>query len=142
MTTMKAIYTGKVTVKGGRQGHVASSDGHLDARLAFPAALGGDGEGTNPEQLFGAGYGACFASTIGAIARAEKLAPAALEVAAEVDMLHDGAARFDLAVRLHVRATGIGQAELDALVAKAKEACPYSRATRNTLATVVTTEAA
>jgi Ohr subfamily peroxiredoxin len=138
---MKAIYTGKVEVHGGRNGRVASDDGHLAATLAFPRALGGDGNGTNPEQLFGAGYAACFASTLGALARATGVKLGVVDVNAEVDMLHDGDATFDLAVRLVVRASGVSQSDLDKLVERAKDACPYSRATRHAISTLVRAEA-
>jgi Ohr subfamily peroxiredoxin len=138
---MKAIYTAKVAVRGGRGGSVSSDDGHLRAALAFPAALGGDGRGTNPEQLFAAGYAACFASTLGALAREAGVALGAVDVDAEVDLLHDGAKRFDLAVRLRVRAPGADAERLAGLIERAKEACPYARATRGALATDVRAEA-
>ena len=138
---MKTIYTGNVRVKGGRDGRVESDDGNLGAALAFPTALGGDGKGTNPEQLFGAGYAACFASTLGAVAKASGAKIESLDVDAEVDMLHDGQSKFDLAVRLLVKASGITQSQLDTFVESAKEACPYSRATRNSIATSIRAEA-
>jgi Ohr subfamily peroxiredoxin len=141
MTTMNVIYTGRVTVQGGRNGRASSDDARLVLPLAFPRALGGDGQGSNPEQLFGAGYAACFASTVGAVARAAGVKLGDVVVEAEVDMLHDGGALFDLAIRLVVRATGIAQPDLESLVERAKEACPYSRATRGTLSTQVRVEA-
>jgi lipoyl-dependent peroxiredoxin len=138
---MKAIYTAKVAVRGGRNGHVVSDDGHLRAPLAFPAPLGGDGRGTNPEQLFAAGYAACFASSLGAVAREAGVGLGQVDVDAEVDMLHDGEKRFDLAVRLLVRASGVDPASLAALVERTKEVCPYARATRGSLATEIRLEA-
>jgi osmotically inducible protein OsmC len=132
---MTTLYTGRVSVRGGRNGAVRSDDGRLDAPLAFPKALGGTGEGTNPEQLFGAGYAACFATTLEVIAKSEGKALTGVNVVAEVDMLLENN-RYDLAVRLLVNAD-TDRATLEALVEKARGACPYSRATRNTLATTV-----
>jgi Ohr subfamily peroxiredoxin len=130
---MAILYTAKVDVRSGRDGSVLSDDGRLDARLAFPTALGGDGNGTNPEQLFAAGYAACFGSTLAAIGKAEHTPLANVAIAAEVDMLHD-AGTYDLAVRLVVRADGIPREALERLIEKAKQACPYARATRTSLA--------
>ncbi len=136
---MSTIYTANVTIKSGRDGSARSDDGRLDARLAFPVALGGDGQGTNPEQLFAAGYGACFAGTLTAIAKAEGKPVSDVEVGAEVDMmLRDGT--YDLGVRLAVKAAGVDRATLDALVEKAKLACPYARATRNNVESRVRVE--
>ena len=132
---MTTLYTGKVSVQGGRNGAVRSDDGNLDVPLAFPTALGGSGAGTNPEQLFGAGYAACFATTVEVIAKAEGKAIGGVKVAAEVDMLLEGGT-YDLAVRLTVTADA-DRATLEQIVEKAKSACPYSRATRNTLQTSV-----
>ncbi|MBL9026499.1 MAG: Ohr family peroxiredoxin [Myxococcales bacterium] len=140
MSTMKVIYTGRVEVTGGRGGRATSDDGMLATKLAFPKPLGGDGEGSNPEQLFGAGYAACFASTIGAVARATGTKIGNVSVSAEVDMLHAGDARFDLAIRLVVRAADVSQSDLDTLVARARDACPYSSATRDAIATTVRAE--
>lgn len=134
---MKTLYTGKVTVRGGRDGSIRSSDGLLDVPLAFPPALGGSGKGTNPEQLFGAGYAACFASTVALVAKGQGLTLTDVSVDAEVDMLNEGSV-FDLGVRLLVHASGADRPTLEGVIAKARDACPYSRATRNTLATVVT----
>ena len=134
---METLYTAHVKVRSGRDGSVSSDDGLLEARLAFPKSLGGDGKGTNPEQLFAAGYAACFGSTLAAIAKAEKAVLTDVSIASEVDMLHDQGT-FDLAVRLTVDATGIDRATLLGLIEKAKSACPYSRATRSSLATTIT----
>ena len=134
---MSTLYTGKVQVRGGRDGSVRSDDGQLEARLAFPKSMGGDGKGANPEQLFGAGYAACFASTVAAIGRAEGTPVANVTVDAEVDVVKEGDT-FDLRARLTVRAEGTEHQRLTALVEKAKLACPYSRATRSTIATTVT----
>jgi len=133
---MKVIYTGTVHIDGGRNGTIRSDDGKLEAKLAFPKALGGDGEGTNPEQLFGAGYAACFTSTLAHLAKSDGIELARVRVTAEVDMLHD-AGTYDLAVRLLVAAEGPDRTTLEGLIERAKTACPYSRATRTTLATSI-----
>ncbi|NOU30700.1 MAG: Ohr family peroxiredoxin [Polyangiaceae bacterium] len=133
---MSILYTAHATVKNGRDGSVRTDDGKLELALAFPESLGGSGKGTNPEQLFAAGYGACFASTLANVAKAEGELVRNVQVDSAVD-LHFDAVNYDLGVRLTVRAEGVDQATLDALVEKAKAACPYSRATRNNVITSV-----
>ncbi|MBC7975151.1 MAG: Ohr family peroxiredoxin [Myxococcales bacterium] len=133
---MTTIYTAKVTVRSGRDGTIASDDGKLEARLAFPKSLGGDGAGTNPEQLLAAGYAACFGSTLTAVAKASGKVLSNVEIGAEVDMLHD-AGTYDLAVRLIVNAKGADRPALLGFIEQTLQACPYSRATRHTLATSV-----
>lgn len=133
---MTVLYTAKVHVTSGRDGSIRSDDGLLSARLAFPPSLGGDGQGTNPEQLFAAGYAACFASTLKLIGKNEGTALANVAVDAEVDMLHvDGT--YDLGVRLTVKAEGADDKTLLALIEKTKKACPYSRATFATVKTTI-----
>lgn len=134
---MKTLYTAKVDVRSGRDGTIRSDDGQLDVRLDFPAALGGKGAGTNPEQLFAAGYAACFATSLSATAKESGSPLTQVAVASEVDMLHDGTT-WDLAVRLVVRAEGVSRSVLAGLIEKTKTVCPYSRATRGSLATSVT----
>jgi Ohr subfamily peroxiredoxin len=134
---MKTLYTAHVTVRSGRDGSIRSSDGLLEARLAFPTALGGDGKGTNPEQLFAAGYAACFASTLTLVAKKKGLTLTNVSVDSEVDMLNEGEV-FDLAVRLKVHASGADRAALEDVLEAAREVCPYARATRKSLATSVT----
>jgi Ohr subfamily peroxiredoxin len=133
---MQTLYTAKVHVDGGRDGAVASEDGLLKGRLAFPKALGGDGNGLNPEHLFAAGYAACFASTLSVVAKAQGAALTGVAIDSEVDMLHE-AGTFDLAIRLLVHAKGVDRPTLEGIVEKAKAACPYSRATRNSISSTV-----
>jgi Ohr subfamily peroxiredoxin len=133
---MKTLYTAKVHVEGGRDGAVTSEDGQLKSRLAFPKALGGNGDGLNPEQFFAAGYAACFASTLSLVARAQGVTLTGVAIDAEVDMLHE-AGTYDLAVRLLVRASGADRSTVEALIETTKTACPYSRATRNSLSSTV-----
>lgn len=133
---MKTLYSAKVSVESGRDGAIRSDDGRLALRLAFPKVLGGDGEGTNPEQLFAAGYGACFASTMKAIAKSEGTSLDTVEIIADVDMMLDGEL-FQLGAQLTVRAPGVPREALERLVDKARGACPYSRAIRGNVTTNV-----
>jgi len=124
----KVLYTAKVHTTGGREAGVArSSDGHLDVRLSTP---GTEGIGTNPEQLFAAGWSACFEAAMGIAAHKRKIAlPPDAAIDAEVDLcLTDGA--YSLRARLNITLPGIALDVAQALVEEAHQTCPYSRATR------------
>ncbi|MFI1016321.1 organic hydroperoxide resistance protein [Streptomyces sp. NPDC020965] len=137
---MDAIYTAVATANG-REGRAVSSDGQVDLPLAFPAALGGDGRGTNPEQLFAAGYAACFASALGAVGRQEKIDVKDVSVTAEVSIGKEEDGGFGLAVVLRVELPDHLQGEAgDALLKKAHATCPYSKATRGNIAVEVVAE--
>ena len=125
-------YTASATTTAGRNGHVDSSDGTIHFDLAMPKELGGSGKAgaTNPEQLFAAGYSACFGSAIMAVASAQKIKPEDVKVTADVT-LHTENNDFRLAVKLAVAITGLDRATAEQLVHKAHEVCPYSKATRN-----------
>jgi Ohr subfamily peroxiredoxin len=128
---MSNLYTTEATATGGRQGTTASADGRLNVTLSTPQELGGDGgPGTNPEQLFAAGYAACFQSALGVVARRQKidLDPAAT-ITARVGLLRQGLG-FGLDVELEGRFPGLSRDEAQALMAAAHEVCPYSAATR------------
>ena len=129
MTTQtdKILYTGNVHVTGGRDGAARSSDGRLDVKLTSPGASGG---GTNPEQLFAAGWSACFIGAMGLAASKMKIAlPATLAIDAEVDLcLVDGA--YFLQARLDVSLPGVDRDVAKALTDAAHQACPYSKAIR------------
>ncbi|MFD3925537.1 Ohr family peroxiredoxin [Streptomyces sp. NPDC058614] len=100
---MNAVYTAVVTANG-RDGRATSTDGHLDVRLAFPPALGGNGQGTNPEQLFAAGYAACFTSTLGVVGREAKVRTGDISVTAEIGLAKDATdGGFALTTVLHVK---------------------------------------
>lgn len=131
---MKILYTAKVTTTGGRDGSSESADGNLKLPLSMPKELGGPGKPgtTNPEQLFAAGYSACFASAIQHVARLQKIAIPALKVEAEVS-LTPAATGFALLVSLHPEFTGLEQATAEALVKKAHEVCPYSNAVKGNI---------
>ncbi|HEY3858861.1 MAG TPA: organic hydroperoxide resistance protein [Gammaproteobacteria bacterium] len=128
---MQAIYTAEVTAKGGREGHVRSSDGTLDLALKVPKSMGGPGgEGTNPEQLFAAGYSACYESALGFVARRDKVALKDVSITAHVILNKTGESQFDLTVELHGSFPGMDKAEAQKLMEAAHQVCPYSRATR------------
>jgi lipoyl-dependent peroxiredoxin len=131
---MEALYTAKATANGGRQGKVKSSDGVLEFDLAMPKSLGGSGaEGaTNPEQLFAAGYSACFDSALNLVAGQEKKKIDS-EVTAEVSIGKDTDGGFKLAVVLSVSVGGVELEEAKQLVEKAHGVCPYSKATRDNI---------
>jgi lipoyl-dependent peroxiredoxin len=123
------IYTAKTHTTGGRErGAAHSSDGHLDVKLSVP---GSNGLGTNPEQLFAAGWSACFEGAMGVAARRMKVAlPDDLAVDAEVD-LNSGPDGYFLSARLNVSVSGIERSVAQAVVDEAHRLCPYSKATRN-----------
>jgi Ohr subfamily peroxiredoxin len=127
----KVLYTAKVHTTGGREGGAArSSDGHLDVRISPP---GGQGDGTNPEQLFAAGWSACFESAIGIAARKKKVAlPSDLAIDAEVDLNLVGGF-YTLSARLNVSLPGLARDVAQALVDEAHTLCPYSRATHGNI---------
>jgi osmotically inducible protein OsmC len=130
----KVRYTAKVHTTGGREGAAHSSDGHLDIKLSPP---GGAGDGTNPEQLFAAGWSACFEGAMGIAARKMRIVlPPGLAIDAEVDLcLVDGA--FFLQARLNVSAPGLDRDIAQALTDAAHQACPYSKAIRGNVAVTV-----
>jgi osmotically inducible protein OsmC len=129
----KRLYTASATNVGGRDGHVKSSDGTLDLDVRPPKALGGTGAaGTNPEQLFAAGYSACFGSAIAHVARSKKLTTGPVEVTVNVAIGPvDGV--FGLAVELAVSIPEMERGAAEALVKAAHEVCPYSNATRGNI---------
>lgn len=129
---MTPLYTARAKAVGGREGHVRSDDGLVDQKLALPPALGGKGGATNPEQLFAAGYAACFEGALRLVARTRGVAISSAAVEAEVDIGKDETS-FGLAVRLHALIGGVDQATADALVAGAHQVCPYSKATRDNI---------
>ncbi|MFA1627471.1 organic hydroperoxide resistance protein [Rhizobium mongolense] len=126
----KVLYTGKTRTTGGREGASRSDDGQLDIKLSPP---GSNRDGTNPEQLFAAGWSACFIGAIGIAAGKRKVKlPQDLSVDAEVDLgISDGA--YFLQARLNVRLPGIEPALATALVEEAHQTCPYSKATRDNI---------
>jgi Ohr subfamily peroxiredoxin len=124
------LYTGRTHVTGGRDGAARSDDGKLDVRLSPP---GGAGPGTNPEQLFAAGWSACFIGAMGLAARAQGVVlPADVAVDAEVDLAKSGEG-YQLQARLNVSLPGLPADVARALVEAAHQTCPYSKATRGNI---------
>lgn len=121
-------YTARATADGnGRNGRVSSDDGLVDVQLGIPAELGGAGNGSNPEQLFAAGYAGCFMSAVGSVAREKKVKLVDPSVTAEVTIAHDGEG-FGLSVVLRPSLPGIDSETAQEIVEGAHRRCPYSRA--------------
>jgi osmotically inducible protein OsmC len=134
MSLEKTLYVAHATATGGRDGRAVSSDEQLSVSLATPRELGGaGGAGTNPEQLFAAGYAACFIGALKVVAGKEKVAlPADTSIAADVGIgpIPNG---FGIEVTLNVSVPGMPREQAEALVQKAHVVCPYSNATRGNI---------
>lgn len=138
---MKALYTARATAHGGRKGHVESSDGVLDLDLAMPEEMGGEGgTGTNPEQLFAAGYAACFENALRRVAGEKGKDVDDASIAANVDIGKVDEGGFGLAVELRGRMPGLPREEAEELMEAAHGVCPYSRATRGNIDVKLTVE--
>jgi osmotically inducible protein OsmC len=137
MAIEKALYTAQATSTGGRAGTTKSSDGRISLNLSTPKGLGGDdGPGTNPEQLFAAGYSACFIGAIKAVAARQKIAlPAEVSNTADVSIgpMVGKAGAFSIDVSMTISIPGMDKAAAEALVKAAHEVCPYSNATRGNI---------
>jgi osmotically inducible protein OsmC len=133
MSLEKVLYTAHATATGGRDGRATSSDNLLDVTLARPKEMGGQGNGTNPEQLFAAGYSACFLGAMGFVAgQSKKLLPAGTNVQADIGIgpIPTG---FGIQATLNITLPGMPKDEAQALVNAAHIVCPYSNATRNNI---------
>ena len=134
MSIEKVLYTAHAKATGGRDGRAASSDGVLDVKLATPRELGGaGGTGTNPEQLFAAGYSACFIGAIKFVAARDKISlpsDVSIESSVGIGPIPNG---FGIEVAMKVSLPGMPKAEAEALVQKAHIVCPYSNATRGNI---------
>jgi Ohr subfamily peroxiredoxin len=139
MSIEKVLYRSKATATGGRDGRATSSDNVLDVKLTTPKELGGaGGDGTNPEQLFAAGYSACFLGAMKFVAAQQKLQlPADTQVTGQVGIgqIPTG---FGIEVELTISIPGMPRADAEALVQKAHIVCPYSNATRNNIDVTLT----
>ncbi|HLR68486.1 organic hydroperoxide resistance protein [Virgibacillus alimentarius] len=132
---MNPLYTASSTVRGGRNGRVISDDKIIDMPLVMPKSLGGGGgEGTNPEQLFSAGYAACFDSALNLAARKQRIKIDETAVKAQVSIGKDTDGGFALTVALDVKIPGVEQEVAEQLVESAHQICPYSKATRGNIA--------
>jgi lipoyl-dependent peroxiredoxin len=130
---MKALYSTTAKTHGGRNGHVETTDGLLKIDLAMPKELGGQGGATNPEQLFAAGYAACFESAIRHVARLQKISLEDASMTSEVSLYPTPEQGFKLGVVLQAHISGLNQEDAEALVAKAHQVCPYSNAVRGNI---------
>jgi osmotically inducible protein OsmC len=130
--TIEVVYTTESTATGGgRDGHVKSDDGRIDLVTRPPKAMGGSGEGTNPEQLFAAGYAACFLGALRLVAGRSKVElNDATNVAVEIGFGKDSAGGFGLTGKIVGYLPGVEQSVADDLVEQAHQVCPYSKATR------------
>jgi osmotically inducible protein OsmC len=136
---MDVLYTATAHATGdGRNGHALSDDGILDVDVRVPKAMGGPGGATNPEQLFAAGYAACFHSALKAVAGREKLDVTGTEVSASVGIGSLPGGGFGLQVALDVHAPALDKDTAESLVAKAHQVCPYSNATRGNIEVTLT----
>lgn len=125
-------YVTKATTRGGREGRAVLEDGGFGLAMALPKAVGGDGQGTNPEQLFALGYSSCFSSALLAVARKHGVDATKSAVTAEVSLDKDEVS-FALGVTLSVHLPGIDAETGEKLLHDAHEICPYSRATRGNI---------
>lgn len=127
---MKTLYTAHATTVGGRDGQSQTDDGKLNLKLSRP---GGAGNGTNPEQLFAAGYSACFGSAVEAVAKQKQVQVSEIKVAADVSLNQDDNNGYYISAALNVTLTGVDNAKAQEIVEAAHQMCPYSKATRNNI---------
>ncbi|HUJ52551.1 MAG TPA: organic hydroperoxide resistance protein [Steroidobacteraceae bacterium] len=127
---IKVLYTAHATAVGGRNGHTQSSDGQVSVDLSIPKSMGGPGRPntTTPEDLFAAGYAACFGSACEFVSRGMKLRPSSITVRSAVGIGEASGGGFGLTVELVAEIAGVSQADAERLVAAGHEVCPYSRA--------------
>lgn len=131
---MRILYTAEALASGdGRDGHARTTDGKLDVNLSVPKEMGGNGEGTNPEQLFAAGYAACFHSALRLVGKQTSTNVDDSAVGAKVGIGPNDAGGFGLAVTLEVSLPHLSREDAQALADKAHQVCPYSNATRGNI---------
>ena len=135
MTTplTRSLYTARATATGGRAGHAVSDDGILDVNLQPPKEMGGPGGATNPEQLFAAGYAACFQGALGVVGRREGVDTSDSLVEADVSIGPVAGGAYGLAVKLRVTIPGLDPERVRSLTEAAHLVCPYSNATRGNI---------
>jgi lipoyl-dependent peroxiredoxin len=133
----RRLYTAEASVRGGRDGHGRSSDGVLDLDIRPPKELGGSSVGTNPEQLFALGYGACFQSAMATVARRLKLDTSQSVVTVRVSLGPIDGGRYGIAVEIDVAIPGLERERAEEVVKAAHEVCPYSNATRGNIDVVL-----
>ena len=138
------IYTAEAHVTGGRaNGHGRTGDGQLEVDLRLPTEMGGQGDGTNPEELFAVGFAACFEGALGVVARRQKVDPGDVAIDSRVSLAPNGSGGFVLSVGLDVTLPGIAdQSTAVELVKAAHQVCPYSNATRGNIDVALTANGA
>jgi lipoyl-dependent peroxiredoxin len=136
----KVLYTAKATVTGGRaNGHGRTDDGALDVQMRSPREMGGEGGGTNPEQLFAVGYAACFEGALGVVARRERVDLGDVSIFSQVSLIAGNDRRFTVSVSLDVSLPQVQDAaEAARIVEAAHQVCPYSNATRDNIEVTLT----
>jgi len=134
------IYTATATVTGGRaEGHGRTSDGNLDVQLRLPKEMGGEEQGTNPEQLFAVGWAACFEGALGSVARRQEVELAEVSIDSAITLSPNGTRGFVLSAALDVTLSNITDADqAKAIVVAAHQVCPYSNATRGNIEVALT----
>jgi osmotically inducible protein OsmC len=137
---MSDLYSTRVSATGGRHGTIRSEDGILALALAMPTSLGGPGGATNPEQLFAAGYAACYENAILRVARDSgiRFADPDLDVIAEIGIHRTDSGAFGLSAKLEVTLAGLDQAKAEDLAHRADAICPYSNAVRGNVVVAIT----
>lgn len=129
----KKLYTAIVNVEGGRDGKAVSNDEKLNVDLRYPKELGGNGAGTNPEQLFAAGFAACFEGAIGAVLRQKKIKAEGTSIVSQVTLGKDANDGYVLAITMDITIKGIETSVAEEIVAEAHNVCPYAKATRGNI---------
>lgn len=130
----KVLYTANAHVTGGRSGHGRTADGQLDVDLRVPTEMGGDGGGTNPEELFAVGWAACFESALAGVARRRHLDVGEVAIESAISLMPTGDGGFKLAATLNVSIPALSERDVAVeLIRGAHEVCPYSNATRGNI---------
>lgn len=129
MKMEKKLYTATVNVKGGRDGKAVSDDNKLSVDLRYPKELGGDGAGTNPEQLLAAGFAACFEGAIGTVLRKREIKAEGTSIVSQVTLGKDANDGFVLAIAMDITIDGLDDTVAEEIVAEAHQVCPYAKAT-------------
>ena len=130
---MKVLYSTKVTASGGRNGQVKSDDGILDMPLSTPRSLGGSKTASNPEQLFAAGYGACFENAVLHVAQLKKIKLEGSSITVQVDLQAHDDGHFNVGVVMDLDLQGVDSSVAQLLIEAAHRVCPYSNATRGNI---------
>ncbi|SFS64885.1 organic hydroperoxide resistance protein [Paenibacillus sp. BC26] len=133
ITIEKKLYTANVTVEGGREGKAVSSDGNLNLDLRYPKELGGPGNGVNPEQLFAAGFAACFEGAMGTITRKKGIKTEGVSISSNVTLGKDANDGYVLAVQFDITVKGVDIEVAKEIVEEAHKVCPYARATQGNI---------